>query len=427
MGTDKTIWTRFVMIVLGLWMIAFPLTFDHHSQAMTISDIVSGALLIVFGSVAVAYSRQWLLWVLCLIGVWLQFAPLAFWAPEAVSYVNDTVVGVLVISLSILLPRNATEEQWESEASIPPGWSYNPSAWQQRIPIVFFGFLAWMFARYMAAYQLGYLNTVWDPIFGDGTEKVITSSVSKDFPVPDAGLGAMAYTFEVLMAVHGGTRRWHTIPWFVILFAILVIPLGFISILLIILQPIVVGHWCTWCLLTAVCMLTMIALAVDEVVAVLQYLSKARKEGKLKEVLWKGGPAPNAAVDDRTPEVNVSLRKSLPAMVWGISVPFNLVLTALLGVWLMFSPSVLNITGAAADSDHIIGALAVAISVITMAEVVRSGRYILTLFGVWIFLSAWVLPGNAMDGMISHIVTGILLTLLSLPKGKIKESYGSFE
>jgi uncharacterized membrane protein len=424
---DKTVWTRFAIILLGLWMIAQPITFDTKNVAMTISDMISGTLLLFLGSYAVFCSNRWILWAICLVGVWLQFAPLLFWAPESGSYINDVLVGALVIAASVLFPANPEEEKL-SGSPVPSGWSYNPSAWFQRLPIVFFGFFAWMFARYMAAFQLGYLDHVVDPVFGDGTDKVITSWISKAFPVPDAGLGAMAYTLEVLMACHGGSSRWHKIPWFVLLFAILVIPLGLVSIILIIMQPILVHAWCFWCLLTAACMLVMIAFAIDEAAAVLQFLAQAKREGKsVWDTLWKGGNTAGSGGDERSLMANRQLSTLFPAMAWGVSVPWNLLITSLLGLWLMFSPHILDIFGPASDSDHIVGALVVALSVISMAEVVRAGRYLVLLLGLWILISSWVLPDRTLAGTVDHTIVGLLLILFSIPKGQIKEKYGAWE
>jgi len=74
-------------------------------------------------------------------------------------------------------------------------------------------------------------------------------------------------------------------PWIVILFGVLVVPLGLISIILVILQPLLVGHWCFWCLLAAICMLIMIALTVDEVVAVVQYLVQVKSKKQPLDIL----------------------------------------------------------------------------------------------------------------------------------------------
>ena len=254
------------------------------------NDIITGIILTGLSLLSLRSEWLWLPWVICLLGVWLEMAPLIFWAHDAFTYLNDTLIGVFTIIFSILIP-GSPGERIHHGIERPIGWSYNPSSWLQRIPIIFFGLVGWFIARYMAAYQLGYLDHIWDPIFGDnGTLKVITSSISQKFPVSDAGLGAFAYTIEVLMGCKGGTRRWYTMPWIVILFGVLVVPLGLISIILVILQPLLVGHWCFWCLLAAICMLIMIALTVDEVVAVVQYLVQVKRtQQPFWQVFWKGG------------------------------------------------------------------------------------------------------------------------------------------
>src|SRR3546814_10568699 len=69
----------------------------------------------------------------------------------------------------------------------PPGWSYNPSAWTQRLPIIFLALIGLLVARYLTAYQLGQISGVWEPFFPglpdepgkNGAEAVITSSVSE--------------------------------------------------------------------------------------------------------------------------------------------------------------------------------------------------------------------------------------------------------
>src|SRR5437016_644725 len=60
--------------------------------------------------------------------------------------------------------------------------------------------------------------------------------LSKAWPIPDAGLGAVAYALEILMAAMGDRTRWRTMPWMVMFFGILVVPLGVVSIYFIIIQ-----------------------------------------------------------------------------------------------------------------------------------------------------------------------------------------------
>jgi uncharacterized membrane protein len=84
---------------------------------------------------------------------------------------------------------------------IPPAWDYNPSTWPQRIPLVIVAFIGFCIALYLGLYQLKVVAHAWDPFFGNGTEKVLTSNVAKKFPVPDALLGAMAYLMDVVTGV----------------------------------------------------------------------------------------------------------------------------------------------------------------------------------------------------------------------------------
>ena len=51
------------------------------------------------------------------------------------------------------------------------------------------------------------------------------------------------------------------------------------SIVLVILQPVGVGAWCTICLFTAVVMLLMVPPAIDEVVAAMQFLRRVPRAG----------------------------------------------------------------------------------------------------------------------------------------------------
>ncbi len=167
----------------------------------------------------------------------------------------------------------------DKKEHIPPAWDYNPSSWGQRMPLIVIAVVGFVVAMYMGLFQLEVLDTVWDPFFGDGTRKVLTSSVSKALPVPDAILGAFGYVLDAVTGVIGGTNRWKRMPWIVVVFGIAIGPLGLISVLLVILQPVLVGAWCTLCLVTAVLSVVMISPAVDEMLASLQYLQRAKKGG----------------------------------------------------------------------------------------------------------------------------------------------------
>ena len=167
---------------------------------------------------------------------------------------------------------------------IPPGWSYNPATWGQRLPIVGLAMLGFGIATYMALFQLKILDTVWEPFFGNDSRKILTSSVSKILPIPDAALGAIGYLADAVTGAVGGTRRWRTMPWIVIMFGLAVGPLGFISILLVILQPVMFDAWCTLCLCSAAISVIMIGPAMDEFMASMQYMKRV-KDANVS--LWK--------------------------------------------------------------------------------------------------------------------------------------------
>ena len=163
---------------------------------------------------------------------------------------------------------------------IPPGWDYNPSTWRQRLPIVGLALIGVVIAGYMALYQFNVIDDVWDPFFGKGVNRVLDSKLSKAFPIPDAALGAFGYFLDAVTGAVGGTRRWKTMPWIVIVFGLAVGPLGAVSIALVMSQPLVVGAWCTPCLATAVISVLMIGPAMDEMLASCQHVKRQVVRGR---------------------------------------------------------------------------------------------------------------------------------------------------
>ena len=430
---EKWLWTNAAVALLGLWLISSPFSFGYTRSALLWSDLVSGALLTFFS--VLAFWPRWDFagrWTVALVGIWLQIAPLVFWSPDVAAYLNDTLVGALAITLSILVPMMPGMahhmEMMKPGPEIAPGWSYNPSTWHQRTPMIVLGFLGWLISRYLAAFQLGYIETVWDPFFGDGTRRVLTSEVSRMFPISDAGLGALAYTVEFLMAWMGGRTRWRSMPWMVTFFFIVVVPLGLTHIILVILQPVAVGAWCTLCLAAAFLMLIMIPFTVDEVIATGQFLVAARRDGKsLWRTFWVGGTLDGGSDDKRTPRYGARVRQMWPPVTWGVTLPWTLVVSALVGLWVMFAPALFGSEVPAAHSDQVTGALVVTVAVISTAEVVRAFRFMNVLFGAWIVVSAWMLSGASAAAQWNGLVAGLLILALSLPRGHIREQYGSWQ
>lgn len=175
----------------------------------------------------------------------------------------------------------------KQKEGIPPGWDYNPSTWGQRLPIVGIAMVGFFIALYLGLYQLRVFETVWEPFFGDGSRKILNSSVSKVLPIPDGLLGAIGYLADAVTGAVGGTKRWKTMPWIVIIFGLAIGPLGVVSLMLVVLQPVMFDAWCTLCLTSAVISVVMIGPAIDEMLASLQLMQRAKKEGRsLWKVFW---------------------------------------------------------------------------------------------------------------------------------------------
>jgi nucleoside-diphosphate-sugar epimerase/uncharacterized membrane protein len=425
----NTLWCHFANAGLGLWLMSSPFILQPGDWRMAASDVLAGFLVFVFGLLSLSRDAGWARWAVAALGMWLLFAPLAFWTPSAAVYANDTLVGALLIAFAVAIP-DAPGVSLAARAAgpdVPPGWDYNPSSMTQRIPIVALAFIGLFISRYLAAYQLGHTEAAWDPFFGDGTGRIITSEVSQAWPVPDAGLGAMVYVLEIITGLIGGRRRWRTMPWLVLFFGFLIVPLGVTSIVFIIIQPIVIGTWCTLCLVAAAAMLLQVPYAFDEMLACVQFLKERRRQGRnLWYVFWCGD-----SMEGGRPEPE-SFERPWTAVVrdmvgGGVNVPRNLAASALIGAALMLTRLLFGTEAPAAHSDHLVGALVITVSVIAFAEMARPVRLLNLGFGGWLMIAPALLEGYTGLGMVASFAAGIVLVLLALPAGRIDNHYGAWD
>ncbi len=166
---------------------------------------------------------------------------------------------------------------------VPPGARSNPSAWSRRAPPVVLALLGCGIAAYLAAYQLGWVQQVWDPLFGRGSQVVLTSWVSRALPIPDAALGALAYLADAITGAIGGEDRWRRLPGIVLLFGLVVLGLVVVAVLLVLAQALLFHTGCTLCLVSAAISFTTGWFAHNEVLASLRQVRAARARG---ESLW---------------------------------------------------------------------------------------------------------------------------------------------
>lgn len=447
---QRTLWCHFANVALGMWLVSSPFMFglaQHWGQAgvpvspngrglaysdtwMTMSDVGSGVLLILFGLLSLARDAGWARWGAAATGLWLLFAPLLFWTGSAGAYANDTLVGALAIVFAVAVPSapGIGPAARTGGPDAPPGWDYSPSCWTNRIPIVALAFVGLIISRYLAAYQLGHIDAAWDPWFGTGSERIVTSSVSEAWPVADAGLGAAVYIIEIVTGVIGDKRRWRTMPWLVLLFGILIVPLGAVSVVFIIIQPIVIGTWCTLCLLGALAMLLQIPYSLDEILATLQFLKQRRQQGKPLAYLLLHGDTMDGGTTDRSDNfaapAGVVLREMLLS---GISVPWSLMLSTALGMALMCTRLLFDTAGQAAHNDHVIGALVVTCSIMAWGDVARPLRFINVVLGAWLLVTVPFFDGYTGSGAGAAIIAALALIGLAFPRGRIATRMGAWD
>lgn len=157
-------WVHWLNLALGAWLLASPFAFglfdpqtfsapvlqvtaerglaDPASRLQWLgwNDAISGTLVMLFAALSLSPRFNWAQWANAAVGFWLLFAPLVFWSPSAAVYNNDTLVGTLVIAFAILVPMmpGMSHEAMMDPSDLPPGWTYSPSTYLQRLPIVAF-------------------------------------------------------------------------------------------------------------------------------------------------------------------------------------------------------------------------------------------------------------------------------------------------
>jgi hypothetical protein len=423
----KTLWTYVVNGLLAIWLISQPFILDYKSADLMKSDIISGIIVILLEIIAFVPRFVLLRWGTAAVGFWLLLAPLIFWSPTPTTYLVDTLMACLFIAFAILIPGLPGRAGIHlSGPDKPPDWSYNPSSWIRRWLGIALALIGFFLSRYLAAHQLGYIPHVWDPFFGDGSDRVTGSALSRSFPISDAGFGAVAYVLEVLIGFMGSRARWRTAPFIVVSFVLLVLPLGAVSILLVIMQPVVVGAWCGFCLINAAALLISVPLAVHESIAVGQFLVLAYKQKKkFWSFFWLGGNV--LGYDGKDPDrTRWSIRQRWAASYQGISLPWLIILQAIVGVWLMARPNVLPFNIESADCDHWMGAIIVTVAAVATAEVTRTVRFVNVIAGVIVFILTLIFSSGSTAILISGIASAVLLIIVSIPKGVIVERYASW-
>ena len=433
---SRSRWAHFANIFLGLWLVFQPPVIQVEEPLLAWSEVGLGLATILLASLSLSWRLGWARWLTAGVGALVMAVPFLFWTGNGAAYLSDTLVGGLIFAFAVgsrpevgPTPLAATTGPYT-----PPGWSYNPSTWSQRLPIILLAVVGLEVSRYLAGYQLGHVDGVWEPFFQgsaadpqNGTEEIITSYVAEAWPVSDAAVGGYTYALEILTGIVGSRARWRTMPWLVVLFGLMIAPLGVVSIFFIVIQPILLGTWSTLALLGAAAMLVQIPYSLDELVASVQFIRRRVKAGKswLRVLLFgdtdEGG-------GERPPDEFAGGPGAFLAEMWsgGVNLPWNLGVAALVALWLLFTRLSLGAEGAMANADHLVGALSLTVISLAAAEVARPLRYLLVPLGAALFVTPFLYEASTTQ-LAASLVAGAALIALSLRRGPIRGRYGSWQ
>lgn len=124
---QATAWLPVLVMILGLWLAATPVTVPYRSSVHAWLDAGVGLSAIALGATWLLAPLRFLAqWTIPALGFWLLTAPLVFWsgAPE---FVSDTFIGAMLIACSILIPEMPGMMMvMRPGPQVPPGSSYTP-------------------------------------------------------------------------------------------------------------------------------------------------------------------------------------------------------------------------------------------------------------------------------------------------------------
>jgi nucleoside-diphosphate-sugar epimerase len=101
--------------------------------------------------------------------------------------------------------------------------------------------------------------------------------------------------------------------------------------------------------------------------------------------------------------------------------------SALVGAWVVAAPWVFGTTGSAFSFDSVVGALAIVVAFVAWAEVARVARLLNVAIGLAVALAPWFLPDVSLAARVSDLVASALLIGLSVPRGPVRDRYGSWD
>jgi hypothetical protein len=99
------------------------------------------------------------------------------------------------------------------------------------------------------------------------------------------------------------------------------------------------------------------------------------------------------------------------------------IVNIIIGLSLMLIPTGLRFEKTAADNNHITGPVVITFAIISLWEINRNVRWLNLATGWWLILSPFILDLSPSATKID-VSAGIVIAILSLYKGNIKNRYG---
>jgi len=156
-------------------------------------------------------------------------------------------------------------------ASETPHERHRSRSRSRLVALVTLAVVGCLLSLYLTSFQLGLVADVWDPLFGAGSRRVLTSAVAQLLPVPDASLGAIVYALDAILAAllvsssrtpsgtpARGERR------LAIALAVVAVGGAVAGVTLAVAQPLAVGTFCTLCLVSTAISLVLAIGAIAE-------------------------------------------------------------------------------------------------------------------------------------------------------------------
>jgi hypothetical protein len=169
--------------------------------------------------------------------------------------------------------------------------------------------------------------------------------------------------------------------------------------------------------------------SLDELIATIQFLRRRVKAGRnwLRVLLFGDTDEMEEQRDAKQiDEFDRAPRAVFREMVGGgVSLPWNLALSALIGLSLLFTRITLGAEGGMANSDHLIGSLVLTVTSLAAAEVARPFRFLNALLGAALFVTPFVYAAS-ITATIASTACGVALVALSIRRGSIRERYGGW-